>query len=152
MPTPWRTLLADAVQRRLSDTHPAIPVHRARRVEVAEHERPCITVMLGDSDMDESVSVGEIMVVLTLMVGAYPAAQPSDSATEDALAAMEASIVAALQGEALATPDGQDLTLGIYADSAQVTIYPAEQSGPRLGDVLLSLRAQALLPRGNLTL
>jgi hypothetical protein len=150
--TAWRSLLAAAVTARLSATHPTVPVHRSRRAEVGEHERPCIAVMLGDAEMDESMAVGEVLITLSLTVMAFPAAATTDAGAEDALAAIEASIVAALAGEALTAPGGADLTMGLFVDASAVSIYPAEQSAARLGDVALTLRAQALLPRGKLTL
>jgi hypothetical protein len=152
MPTPWRTLLAVAVQERLADTHPGVPVYRSRRVEVDAQERPCITIAMGDAVADETVSIGEVMLTVELRVMAFPAAAASDAAAEDALAAMEASIVAALQAQALTAPDGGDLTMGLEFIAGEVALYPAEQSAARLGDTLITLRAQTMLPRGNLTL
>jgi hypothetical protein len=152
MATPWRTLLAVAVQARLAAAHPGVAVHRSRRVEVDARERPCITVAMGDVVADETVSIGEVMLTVDLSIMAFPAASTTDAATEDALAAMEASIVAALQAQALTAPNGGDLTMGLEFTAGEVAIYPAEQSAARLGDALITLRAQTMLPRGNLTL
>lgn len=152
MPAAWRTLVAEALQRRLAETHPGIPVHRARRAEVGLGERPCISIAMGDAEMDHSVVVGEVMTTMTVSVTAYIGPKRGDAEAEDALAAMEASIAAALDGEALAAPDGQDLTLGLFVDAGLLTLYPTEQSSLPMGEVAIALRAQTLLPRGTLTL
>lgn len=162
MATPFRAALAQAVVDRLAATIPDARPERGRRAEVGEADRPLIAVTTGEATADDSFAAGEVLWTVDVTVAAHLAATrnprggltaaSADVAAEDAAAALEAQIIAALDGQALERPDGGALTTGLAITRSDLDVIPVQQSAARLADLTLTFRAQLLLPSGTATL
>jgi hypothetical protein len=156
--TPFRSALAQAALARLQSQVPDLNPMRARRAEVAEHERPLVVVATGDAEADETFSAGETLWTVQLFVTAYlttahgtgaSGAANADRTAEDNAAEVERRIVAALNSVPLPRPGGGDLTCGVWVQSSTLDVLPAERAAVRLIDLTMVFMVRMLTPASN---
>lgn len=150
MTLPLRTRLELAVIDVLAQKFSGVPVVRARRSEVAEHERPLVHVATGNMTVayDDDVVLGHVRLEPEVIVRIYPAAAASDVAALDAAAQMEAMAAEALHGRRLTAPGGEELTDRLEVLETDVLFYDADATASRVAEVELRFRARCLVPQG----
>ena len=157
MPTPMRQALGNALLLRLAGVLPGATPRRGVRGAVSELRRPALLVDVAeDAQADEEQSPGECLWTLEATVTALlqpppatgtPAAQ--DVAAEDAAAAAEGALLAALQGQPLVAPGGGDLCSGLRILASRAAVPPAEDAARRLPEAAVTVAAEFFLPTGQ---
>lgn len=141
MPTPFRTALAEAVRVKLAADFPTYTVTRAQRAELSAEERPALRIETGEAEPDHGQAFGYVVWSLRFTVFGYPSAATTDVAAEDALATLEAAIIASLQNQTLAA-----VTEDILSTGSEINLVASQFSAAFLGDLAVGFIAKLWLP------
>jgi len=143
MTTPIREYVLAAIATRLEAQLPSATIERAMRTEPDPAEFPLLVLTGGDMVPDETMSPGECFWTIAFTVHGH-ARGADDLAAEQALSALHAAVVAALQGH----------EIGGYAvqlDSGATTLelYDAEVMETPCGVFTAGFSVLAVTPLGS---
>lgn len=146
MPSPISEVAVAVVVARLAAMLSGVAVERDRRspVDVAAESLPRVVVRFAGLEADAEQEPGYTHYRLELLAEGYARAG-SDAAAWQALAALHASVVAALAGWTPDTPGLGDVTEG----AAELRLYDTEESAKPAGEFAARFAMLAHTQTGN---
>lgn len=153
MPVPFRTALGQALLARLAGAASldGYTIERARRDDVPDEARPLICIdVTGDAAADNTAAPCQTLWTIGITVVGYPVAAASEVACSDALAQLEADLIAAIEAEgARLDLGGLPLCEDVQVRSSSADAYPVEDSSDHLGEVTITVAATLWLVAGQ---